>query len=139
MVVVMLVALAPAHLAVDPRRLAEQARGGRRAPVALLETARTQARHRRHEVRWEPATEGGFRFPRPCARAAAELPTKWLDADTRADIVGQPQLLLGTRTAAAAATRAAAPGQPRDRRRHDGLSPFAIVEGQQHHVAAEAQ
>jgi general secretion pathway protein H len=140
MVVVMLVALATAVTSLSLRDASQsklEEEGVRLS--ALLETARTQARIIGTEVRWEPATEGGFRFLGLPARAAAELPSKWLDADTHADIIGEPQLLLGPepllppqRVMLRLGNRELAVGT-------DGLSPFAIVEGSANTLATEAQ
>jgi general secretion pathway protein H len=131
MVVVMLVALATALTTLSMRDSSQnklEEEGARLS--ALLETARTQSRIIGTDVRWQPTSDGtSFQFLGLPARAAAELPTKWLDADTRADIVGAPQLLLGPepllpaqRVILRLSNHELAVGT-------DGLSPFAIVEG----------
>ena len=131
MVVVMLVALATGLTTLSLRDASQsklEEEGARLS--ALLETARTQSRIIGTDVRWQPTTDGtSFQFLGLPARAAAELPTKWLDADTRAEIVGEPQLLLGPepllpaqRVILRLSNHELAVGT-------DGLAPFAIVEG----------
>ena len=105
---------------------------------ALLETARTQSRIIGTDVRWEPTTDGtSFRFVGLPARAAAELPTKWLDNDTRAEIVGEPQLLLGPEPLLPAQRVVLRLSNHEIAVGTDGLSPFAIVEGSAATVAAQ--
>jgi general secretion pathway protein H len=64
--------------------------------VALLESARTQARASGVAVRWEPlgdeADEADFRFT---GLPASELPEHWLNADVRATVVGARAVVLG--------------------------------------------
>ena len=69
---------------------------------ALLEGARTEARAAGVAVRWEPiddnaperaATGAGFRFAGLPAEAG--LPTRWLRAGTRAEVVGARAIVLG--------------------------------------------
>ena len=141
MVVVMLVALATALTTLSMRDASQnklEEEGARLS--ALLETARTQSRIIGTDVRWEPSSDGtSFRFVGLPARAAAELPTKWLDDDTRAEIVGEPQLVLGPepllpaqRVVLRLSNHELAVGT-------DGLGPFAIVEGSGATVAAQQQ
>jgi general secretion pathway protein H len=131
MVVVMLVALATGLTSLSMRDASQnklEEEGARLS--ALLETARVQSRIIGTDVRWEPVTDGtGFRFLGLPARAAAELPTKWLDADTRAQIVGEPQLLLGPEPLLPAQRIMLRLGNHELAVATDGLSPFAIVEG----------
>jgi general secretion pathway protein H len=96
---------------------------------ALLETARTQSRIVGTEVRWAPLATGGFTFLGLPSAAAKELPSRWLDGDTSATVVGVPQLRLGPepllpaqRVVLHLRDREIAVGT-------DGLSPFQIVEG----------
>ena len=103
LVVLTIVAIA-SGLAVVALRDGAQARLEEEAArlSALLEAARTEARAAGIAVRWEPlddnaaeraATGAGFRFvglpdePR--------MPTRWLHADTRAEIVGARAVVLG--------------------------------------------
>jgi general secretion pathway protein H len=141
MVVVMLVALATGLTTLSLRDASQsklEEEGARLS--ALLETARTQARIVGTEVRWEPTTtEGGFHFLGLPARAANELPTKWLDPDTRAEIIGEPQLLLGPEPLLPPQRVVLRLGNHEIAVGTDGLSPFAIVEGSSNTVASEAQ
>ena len=65
--------------------------------AALLESARAEARASGLAVRWAPAADGSddanFHFTGlPPGNA---LPTRWLDAAVRADVVGASAVLLG--------------------------------------------
>jgi general secretion pathway protein H len=131
MVVVVIVGIATAAVSLSLRdashsKLEEE--GARLS--ALLESARTQSRIVGTDVRWQPAKDGagGFEFLGLPELAARELPTHWLDADTRADIVGEPQILLGPepllpqqRIVLRLGTQELAVGT-------DGLSPFQILD-----------
>jgi len=139
MVVVMLVALATALTTLSMRDASQnklEEEGARLS--ALLETARTQSRIIGTEVRWAPVTDGtSFQFLGLPARAAAELPTKWLDESTRAEIVGEPQLLLGPEPLLPAQRVVLRLSNHEIAVGTDGLSPFAIVEGSAATVAAQ--
>jgi general secretion pathway protein H len=96
MIVVLIVAVATAAVTLSLRDRSEsklEEEGARLS--ALLETARTQSRIVGTEVRWQPLATGGFEFVGLPALAAKELPSRWLDADTTATIVGAPQVRLG--------------------------------------------
>jgi len=138
MVVVMLVALATALTSLSMRDASQnklEEEGARLS--ALLETARTQSRIIGTDVRWEPAADGtSFHFLGLPARAAAELPTKWLDEATRAEVVGAPQLLLGPEPLLPAQRVVLRLGNHELAVGTDGLAPFAIVEGSGATVAA---
>jgi general secretion pathway protein H len=95
--------------------------------AALLETARTQSRIVGTEVRWQPLTEGGFQFLGLPSLAARELPSRWLDGDTHATIVGAPQLLLGPEPLLPAQRVVLHLGEREIAVGTDGLSPFQIV------------
>jgi len=80
-------------------------------------------------VRWAPLATGGFEFLGLPAKAAKELPTRWLESDTTATVVGAPLLRLGPEPLLPAQrvvlhldNREIAVGT-------DGLSPFQIVDG----------
>ena len=128
MVVVLIVAVATATAVVALRDRSDsklEEEGARLS--ALLETARTQSRIVGTEVRWQPLSEGGFQFLGLPAKAAEQLPARWLDASTQASVVGAPQLLLGPepllppqRVVLRLGNRQLAVGT-------DGLSPFEIV------------
>jgi general secretion pathway protein H len=62
--------------------------------VALLESARTEARAAGLAAVWVPDAEGGsFRFVG--LPAAMALPTRWLDDGVRAEVVGRTSVTLG--------------------------------------------
>ena len=130
MVVVMLVALATALTTLSMRDASQnklEEEGARLS--ALLETARTQSRIIGTEVRWAPVTDGtSFQFLGLPARAAAELPTKWLDESTRAEIVGEPQLLLGPEPLLPAQRVVLHLGDRDLAVGTDGLAPFQIID-----------
>jgi general secretion pathway protein H len=128
MVVVLIVAVATGMTALSLRdrsqsRLEEE--GVRLS--ALLETARTQSRIVGTDVRWQPLTQGGFQFLGLPTLAARELPSKWLDSDTSATIVGAPQLLLGPEPLLPAQRVVLHLGEREIAVGTDGLSPFQIV------------
>ena len=95
---------------------------------ALLETARTQSRIVGTDVRWQPLNTGGFQFVGLPALAARELPSRWLDSDTTATIVGAPQLLLGPEPLLPAQRVVLHLGEREIAVGTDGLSPFQIVD-----------
>ena len=96
---------------------------------ALLETARTQSRIVGTDVRWQPrATGGGFEFLGLPALAAKELPSRWLDSDTTATVVGAPQLRLGPEPLLPAQRVVLHLGEREIAVGTDGLSPFQIVD-----------
>jgi general secretion pathway protein H len=130
MVVVLIVAVASAAISLTLRdrsqsRLEEE--GARLS--ALLETARTQSRIVGTDVRWQPLDTGGFQFQGLPALAASELPTKWLDNETTATIVGAPQLRLGPEPLLPAQRVLLHLGERELAVGTDGLSPFQIVTG----------
>ena len=128
MVVVLIVAVATGMTALSLRDRSQsklEEEGARLS--ALLETARTQSRIVGTEVRWQPLSEGGFQFLGLPAKAAEQLPARWLDASTQASVVGARQLLLGPepllppqRVVLRLGNRQLAVGT-------DGLSPFEII------------
>src|SRR5687768_12693611 len=65
--------------------------------AALLESARADARASGVAARWEPLSEqadgSGFRFVG--LAPSAQLPTRWLDAGTAAQVIGATAILLG--------------------------------------------
>jgi general secretion pathway protein H len=65
--------------------------------VSLLESARAEARASGVAARWEPLTEqedgSGFRFVG--LSADRPLPTRWLDANTSAQVIGARAVVLG--------------------------------------------
>jgi general secretion pathway protein H len=130
MVVVLIVAVAAGLTAVKLRDRSEshlETEGVRLA--ALLESARTQSRIVGTEVRWQPLTNGGFQFLGLPELAAKELPSAWLDSDTRATIVGAPQLQLGPEPLLPAQRVLLQLGDRQIAVGTDGLSPFQIITG----------
>ncbi|HEX7638042.1 MAG TPA: prepilin-type N-terminal cleavage/methylation domain-containing protein [Burkholderiaceae bacterium] len=104
--------------------------------AAILESARAQSRIVGTDVRWQPTQDGtAFEFVGLPSLTSAQLPTHWLDPDTRAEIVGQPQVLLGPepllpqqRILLHLRDQTVAVGT-------DGLSPFEVLDDQK--VAAQ--
>lgn len=126
-VVIVGVASAAAVLTLRDRSQSKLEEEGARLS-ALLETARTQSRIVGTDVRWQPLTTGGFQFVGLPALAARELPSRWLDADTTATIVGAPQLLLGPEPLLPAQRVVLHLGEREIAVGTDGLSPFQVVE-----------
>ena len=129
MVVVLIVAIASGAVAVTLRDRSQsklEEEGARLS--ALLETARTQSRIVGTDVRWAPATGGGFQFLGLPAQAAKELPSRWLDSGTTATIVGAPQLRLGPEPLLPAQRVMLHLGDRQIAVGTDGLSPFQIVD-----------
>jgi general secretion pathway protein H len=130
MVVVLIVAIAAGLTAVKLRDRSEshlETEGVRLA--ALLESARTQSRIVGTEVRWQPLSTGGFQFLGLPELAAKELPSRWLDGDTHATLVGAPQLRLGPEPLLPAQRVVLQLGDREIAVGTDGLSPFQIVTG----------
>jgi general secretion pathway protein H len=128
MVVVLIVAIASGVTVVALRDRSQsklEEEGARLS--ALLETARTQSRIIGTDVRWQPLTTGGFQFLGLPAIATKELPSRWLDSDTRATVVGAPQLRLGPEPLLAAQRVVLHLGEREIAVGTDGLAPFEIV------------
>ncbi len=128
MVVVLIVAVATGMTAMSLRDRSQsklEEEGARLS--ALLETARTQSRIVGTEVRWAPLTTGGFQFMGLPSLAAKELPSRWLDSDTTATIVGAPQLRLGPEPLLPAQRVVLHLGEREIAVGTDGLSPFGIL------------
>ncbi len=103
--------------------------------VALLETARAEARVAGSTVLWVPSpqtADDGSQFHFVGLPAAQPLPTRWLDPETRAAIVGSKSLLLGPEAILPPQRVVLQLAEHRIEVFSDGLSPFAIA-------AAEAQ
>ena len=129
MVVVLIVAIASGMtvLSLRDRSQSKLEEEGARLS-ALLETARTQSRIVGTDVRWQPLTTGGFQFVGLPALATKELPTRWLDRDTTATIVGAQALLLGPEPLLPAQRVVLHLGEREIAVGTDGLSPFQIVD-----------
>ena len=96
--------------------------------AALLESARSQSRIVGTEVRWAPLATGGFEFLGLPAKAAKELPTRWLESDTTATVVGAPQLRLGPEPLLPAQRVVLHLGEREIAVGTDGLTPFQIID-----------
>lgn len=128
MVVMLIVAVATGIVTLSMRDSSQnkvEEEGARLA--ALLESARTQSRIVGTEVRWEPVREGGFHFLGLPAPALALLPTRWLDTDTQASIVGAPQVRLGPEPLLPAQRIVLTLGEHEVAVGTDGLSPFEVL------------
>jgi len=129
MVVVLIVAVASGMISLSLRDRSQsklETEGARLA--ALLETARTQSRIIGTDVRWEPVAAGGFEFTGLPPKAAKELPRAWLETDTKATIVGAPQLKLGPEPLLPAQRVVLHLGDRDLAVGTDGLAPFQIVD-----------
>jgi general secretion pathway protein H len=128
MVVVLIVAIAAAAISLSLRdRSASKLEEEGARLSALLEAARTQSRIVGTDVRWQPLATGGFQFVGLPALAAKELPSRWLDPDTTAAVVGTPQLRLGPEPLLPAQRVVLHLGEREIAVGTDGLSPFQIV------------
>ncbi len=128
MVVVLIVAIASGAVAVTLRDRSQnklEEEGARLS--ALLETARTQSRIVGTDVRWAPLSDGGFKFIGLPSLATHELPTRWLDSDTTASVVGAPQLRLGPEPLLPAQRVVLHLGDRQIAVGTDGLAPFQII------------
>jgi len=104
--------------------------------AALLETARAEARVSGATVLWvprkagDPATDNAgrelhFRFvglPR-----SLDLPTRWLDPRTQAEVAGAPRLVLGPAAILPPQRVRLVLGDARLELASDGLAPFGVV------------
>lgn len=112
----------------DASRLEEEAA----RLVALFEMARAEARIAGSTVRWVPgaqADSGGqtdFRFVGLSQRSA--LPSRWLDAATRAQVSGGVFVVLGPQAILPPQRVVLSLGPQRLEVASDGLAPFAVVE-----------
>jgi general secretion pathway protein H len=129
MVVVLIVAVASGMISLSLRDRSQsklETEGARLA--ALLETARTQSRIIGTDVRWEPVAGGGFEFTGLPPKAAKDLPRAWLETDTKATIVGAPQLKLGPEPLLPAQRVVLHLGDRDLAVGTDGLAPFQIID-----------
>lgn len=96
----------------------------------LLETARAESRASGMPVWWQPGDEGdaaGFRFVGLPPSLA--LPTAWLDADTRAEVLDGNAVSLGPEALIGPQRVALRLGEQRVVIATDGLVPFDTVVG----------
>ena len=99
---------------------------------ALLEMARAEARVAGVPVRWMPLSPGGddaaqFRFVGLSEKH--HLPTKWLDAATRAQVPGPGAIVLGPDAILPPQRIVLTLGDRRLELSSDGLGPFAVNSG----------
>jgi len=104
--------------------------------VALLESARAEARANGLTVTWQPVAagtpgapsdvQGAFRFVG--LPATLTLPTRWLDAAVAAQVVGAPTLVLGPDPLIGAQRVVLRLENRRLVLATDGLGPFVVVE-----------
>lgn len=93
---------------------------------ALLEGARARSRAMGVEVDWQPRPDApGFRFLG--LPDAVHLPDRWLDPDTRAEVIGAPLLVLGPEPVIGAQRVVISLGERRVVLATDGLGPFQPV------------
>lgn len=100
--------------------------------VALLETARTEARTSGLAVVWVPgnsAQADPFHFTG--LPAAAKLPTRWLDDDVSAQVVGASSLTLGPEAILPPQRVVLRLGEKRLDIGSDGLAAFAVLPAQE--------
>jgi general secretion pathway protein H len=101
--------------------------------VALLEVARAEARVQGTAVVWVPRREGGdqvdpsvqFRFVGLSDRQP--MPSRWLDAETRAQVVGGDGVLLGPEAILPPQRIVLMLADKRLELASDGLAPFAVA------------
>jgi general secretion pathway protein H len=91
---------------------------------ALLEGARARSRAMGVEVDWQPLPDQpGFRFVG--LPGTVHLPDRWLDEDTRAEVIGAPSLVLGPEPVIGAQRVVLSLGERRVVLATDGLGAFA--------------
>ncbi|MCW7539882.1 prepilin-type N-terminal cleavage/methylation domain-containing protein [Aquabacterium sp. A7-Y] len=98
---------------------------------ALLESARAQARAQGLAVRWQTAkiqdNSAGQDFQFVGLPDAEALPTRWLNPEVRAEVIGAPFLQLGPDPIIGAQRLTLLLGDRRVTLATDGLQPFTIV------------
>lgn len=106
--------------------------------TALLESARGEARALGLPVTWRPLSKDAADAPGAAGDESADfrfvglppsskLPTRWLDRDVTAEIVGAPALVLGPEPIIGAQRVTLSLGTQRITLATDGLGPFAVV------------
>ena len=99
--------------------------------VALLESARAEARASGLAARWEPLSEqadgSGFRFVG--LPATQPLPTHWLDTSTAAQVIGARAIVLGPEPLIGEQRILLRLDNQRLVLSTDGIGPFAVVDG----------
>jgi general secretion pathway protein H len=133
LVVVAIVALSSALVTLalrDPD--ADQLEQEAQRLIVLLETARAESRTAGVGVQWAPLSDEdraaiqGTDFRFVGLTTSTPLPTRWLDQETRADLVGQRTLTLGPEPFIGPQRVVLRLGDRRLSLATDGLAPFAV-------------
>jgi general secretion pathway protein H len=98
--------------------------------ATLFELARAESRASGAPVRWAPVTlavEAGVQFRFVGLPASQALPVRWLDSQTRAEVVGAQAVVLGPEAILPAQRVVLRLGDKRVDIVSDGLAPFAAV------------
>ena len=98
--------------------------------AALFEMARAESRASGAPVRWAPTAltaDAGGQFRFVGLPASQPLPERWLDGQTRAEVVGAAAVVLGPEAILPAQRVRLRLGDKRVEISTDGLSPFAPV------------
>ncbi len=98
--------------------------------AALFEMARAESRASGAPVQWAPVTlavDAGMQFRFIGQPASQPLPVRWLDGQTRAQVVGAAVVVLGPEAILPAQRVALRLGDKRVDIATDGLAPFAPV------------
>ncbi len=100
--------------------------------VALLESARAEARSSGLAARWEPRAEqadaDGFRFIG--LPESADLPSRWLGEGVSAEVVGARAVVLGPEPLIGRQRIVLRLDAQRLTLATDGLGPFVVVDGE---------
>lgn len=97
---------------------------------ALLDAARAESRASGLAIVWRPSTvddDADFRFVRAGGVQALDMPTRWLDAQVRADLGGAAAVWLGPEPVIGAQRIVLRLGEQRVQLATDGLGPFTLV------------
>ena len=129
MVVMVLIAIASAVVSLSLRDpMATQLEHEAARLVALLESARTEARASGLPASWEPRTEqgaaDGFRFIG--LPASSELPSRWLSEGVTAEVPGARAVVLGPEPLIGAQRIVLSLANQRLTLTTDGLGPFVV-------------
>jgi general secretion pathway protein H len=93
---------------------------------ALLEGARARSRATGQAVSWVPLNSDGTGFAFNGLAPDAGLPQRWLDARTRAEVIGAPLLRLGPEPVIGAQRLVLRLGERQLVLATDGLGPFSV-------------
>lgn len=133
MIVVALIALAAGVVSLalrDPSSMRLESEAQRL--ITLLESARAESRVSGLAVSWVPARaddEAHFRFLRVSGAKTETMdrPTRWLDPQVRAEVIGAPAVQLGPEPLIGAQRIVLRLANQRLLLATDGLGPFAVV------------